>query len=228
MLAVCVLLLGLAGAGAQAPLSCLATVTANCHDGGLSSWTAGTCNSVFGGFKGNSNNLHRIILDDFSDSMKYLLMASHFNSDRLNRLGFSKYFMALSDKMWGRGKEVMKYVLKRGGKMGDGFQLPRKEHLPQNIGDFIFSSEMAALGESLDLMKTRADNVLTAYKHSLSTKQEPHSLDAETARMLEGLSEDYVGDIHDLATKLNTLGRMVKADNGDDAMALHLFDKMLQ
>jgi hypothetical protein len=46
--------------------------------------------------------------------------------------------------------------------------------------------------------------------------------------MLEELSKDYVSDIHDLATKLNTLGRMVKAGNGDDAMALHLFDRMLQ
>jgi hypothetical protein len=40
-------------------------------------------------------------------------------------MGFSKYFMALSDKMWARGKEIMKYVLKRGGKMGDGFQVTR-------------------------------------------------------------------------------------------------------
>ena len=44
--------------------------------------------------------------------------------------------------------------------------------------------------------------------------------------MLEELSEEYVEDIHDLATKLNTLGKMVKKEN-QNAMALHLFDRSL-
>jgi len=73
--------------------------------------------------QGNSNNLHRIIVDDFTDSMTYLLMASHFNTDVVNRAGFSKLFMDHSDKMWARGKDMMKYVLKRGGKMGTSFQV---------------------------------------------------------------------------------------------------------
>jgi len=34
------------------------------------------------------------------DSMTYLLMASHFNTDVVNRAGFSKLFMGHSDKMW--------------------------------------------------------------------------------------------------------------------------------
>ena len=38
-------------------------------------------------------------------------------------MGFSKYFMEQSDKMWGRGKDMIKYVLKRGGKMGSAFQV---------------------------------------------------------------------------------------------------------
>ena len=44
--------------------------------------------------------------------------------------------------------------------------------------------------------------------------------------MLEELSEEYSEDINSLATKLNTLGKMVKKD-AQNAMALHLFDKML-
>ena len=39
-------------------------------------------------------------------------------------MGFSKFFQEKSDGMWARGKEMMKYVLKRGGRMGTGFQLP--------------------------------------------------------------------------------------------------------
>ena len=37
-------------------------------------WVAGDCNSLHGGFRGNTDNLHRIIIDDFTDSMNYLLM----------------------------------------------------------------------------------------------------------------------------------------------------------
>ena len=94
---------------------------------------------MHGGFRGNTNNLHRIIVDDFTDSMNYLLMvgpaecvmmllicllqSTAFSTDRTNRMGFSKHFMEQSDKMWGRGKDLIKYVLKRGGKMGTGFQV---------------------------------------------------------------------------------------------------------
>merc|ERR1711913_250736 len=102
---------------------CFSHVTDNCDT--VSGWSTGSCNSVYGGFRGNSNNLHRIIVDDFTDSMTYLLMASHFNTDVVNRAGFSKLFMGHSD-------------------------------------------EMKALGTSLDLMKVRASDVFTAYKHSLS------------------------------------------------------------
>ena len=44
--------------------------------------------------------------------------------------------------------------------------------------------------------------------------------------MLEELSEEYAEDINSLSTKLNTLGKMVKGEN-QNAMALHLFDRML-
>ena len=49
---------------------------------------------------------------------------------------------------------------------------------------------------------------------------------SQTAHMLEELSEEYADDIHSLASKLNTLGKMVKKDNSN-AMALHLFDRTL-
>ena len=35
--------------------------------------------------------------------------------------------MEQSDKMWGRGKDMIKYVLKRGGKMGSAFQVEIKD-----------------------------------------------------------------------------------------------------
>jgi hypothetical protein len=38
-------------------------------------------------------------------------------------MGFHKFFMDKSDAMWAKGKAMMKYVLQRGGKMGNGFQV---------------------------------------------------------------------------------------------------------
>ena len=37
------------------------------------------------------------------------------------------------------------------------------------IGDFDYSNEMKALGVSLDLKKDRAKDIITAYRHSLSS-----------------------------------------------------------
>merc|ERR1739838_269810 len=102
--------------------ACYSHISDKCDAPG-DDWTSGTCNSVHGGFKANSDNLHRIIVDDFADSMNYLLMASSFSTDKVNRMGFSKFFMEKSDKMWSKGKDMIKYVLKRGGKMGTGFQI---------------------------------------------------------------------------------------------------------
>ena len=39
----------------------------------------------------------------------------------------------------------------------------------QHIGYFDYSNEMKALGVNLDLMKGRAQDVITSYRHSLSS-----------------------------------------------------------
>merc|ERR1711928_16087 len=181
-----IFVLALAASAANADeFTCFSHVESKCSEPG-EVWTAGGCSSVHGGFLGNSNNLHRIIVDDFTDSMSYLLMASSFSTDVTNKLGFSKYFMEKSDSMWARGKDMMKYVLKRGGKMGNGFQIPPAGTGNQIVGNVDYSNEMKALGTSLDLMKVRASDVFTAYKHSLSaTHSSTSSFDPETAHMLE-------------------------------------------
>merc|ERR1712055_505294 len=207
--------------------ACFSHIRDKCEAPG-DDWTVGECSFVFGGFKGNSNNLHRVIVDDFTDSITYLLMASSFDTDTVNRLGFSKFFMGQSDKMWKRGKDMMKNVLKRGGKMGTGFQIPPLGEGSPIAGGLDFSTEMKGLAVTLDLLKTRASDVYTAYRHSLAvtSKSSPPSFDPNTAHMLEELSEAYAEDINYVASKLNSLGKMVRKANSN-AMALHLFDKML-
>merc|ERR1712112_290649 len=82
-----------------------------------------------------------------------------------------------------------------GGKMGGSFQIPPAGTGNQIVGNVDYSNEMKALGTSLDLMKVRASDVFTAYKHSLSaTHSSTSSFDPETAHMLEELSEEYAED----------------------------------
>jgi len=208
--------------------ACYSHINDKCDSPG-DDWVSGSCNSVHGGFRGNSDNLHRIIVDDFTDSMNYLLMASSFSTDKVNRMGFSKFFMDKSDTMWKRGKDMIKYVLKRGGKMGTGFQIPPFGETNQRVGDYDYSNEMKGLGVTLDLLKERASDVIIAYRHSLSSGRDGGSspFDPATAHMLEELSEEYTEDINDAAKKLNILGKMVRKSNSN-ALALHLFDNNLK
>jgi len=217
------LVLVAAAAKANEDGACYSHLNEKCESPG-EDWAAGPCNSVHGGFRGNSDNLHRIIIDDFEDSMNYLIMSSTFSTDKTNRMGFSKYFMDQSDKMWARGKDMIKYVLQRGGRMGEGFQIPPFGINNKQIGDFDYSNEMKALGVSLDMKKDRAQDVITAYRHSLSSS--PEIFDPATAHKLEELSEEYSEEINEAAKKLNVLGGMVRNSNSN-AMALHLFDRTL-
>eukprot|EP00088_Acartia_fossae_P040464 TRINITY_DN4214_c0_g1_i1.p1 TRINITY_DN4214_c0_g1~~TRINITY_DN4214_c0_g1_i1.p1 ORF type:complete len:231 (+),score=69.04 TRINITY_DN4214_c0_g1_i1:15-707(+) len=220
----------LLAAAAAAQDVCYSHVESKCSEPG-ESWTEGQCTSVHGGFLGNTNNLHRIIVDDFTDSISYLLMASTFNTDKKNHLGFHKYFMDKSDKMWARGKGMMEYVLKRGGKMGNAFQIPPLNSA-NSLSDLDYSNEMKSLAVSVDLLKKRAEDSLHASMHAFrkSDKQADRSnfsFDPTTSHLLEELSEEYSNEIRETSEKLNTLGRMVKKDNSRN-MALHLFDQMLK
>jgi len=207
---------------------CFAHVESKCSEPG-ETWAMGGCSSIHGGYNGNANNLHRIIVDDFTDSMNYLLMASSFNTDVVNKMGFHKYFMEKSDSMWNRGKDMMKYVLKRGGAMGHGFQIPPIGS-SNSLSSLDFSNEMKSLGITLDSLKARAEDSRVAYMHS-QRRTDPTSSDSSfdptTSHLLEELTESYSGEIRETAEKLNTLGRMIKKDNSRN-MAIHLFDKMLE
>merc|ERR1711955_45699 len=143
------LILGLEGVNTNTARSCSEHVLDHCDDS-ISVWTGTTCNSKFGGFEGNSQNLHNIIRDDFSDSMTYLLMSSSFSTDEKNRMGFSKYFREYSDKMWSRGKDMMKYVLKRGGHLAPGFQVPLYSSDGQSSGgQTTFDTDIAHMLEEV-------------------------------------------------------------------------------
>merc|ERR1711909_213240 len=156
-----VLILGMTSARAEEG-ACSEHIKEKCEDTFLS-LTPASCNSKFGGFEGNAHNLHRVILDDFTDSITYLLMSSSFSTD---------------------AKDMMKYVLKRGGHMGTEFQIPPNGANSQSIGSMDCSTELQGLGLTLDLLKARASDLYVAYKHSLASNNSL-SFDPATAHMLE-------------------------------------------
>lgn len=59
-----------------------------------------------------------------NDITIYLLFqSSQFNTDQTNRLGSHKLYRDLSSKMWNNAKDLLKYILKRGGRVGQGTML---------------------------------------------------------------------------------------------------------
>merc|ERR1712098_332028 len=218
------LILGLAGVRTETTLPCSKHIQDHCDDSIDSVWTGTTCNSKFGGFEGVSSDLHKIIRDDFSDSMTWVIMSSSFSTDEKNRMGFSKYFREYSDKMWSRGKDMMKYVLKRGGHMGSDFQVPLYSGHGHDIASLDYSTEMKSLGVTLDLLKNRAKHLNDAHKLSLNSNSTSTSFDTDTSHMLEEVSESYIEDINDVARKLNTLAKIVQKSA---SMGLHMFYQSL-
>merc|ERR1711955_42760 len=110
-------------------------------------------------------------------------------------------------------------------------QVSRSPHLVRPTSAWVTMTTLMrkGLGVTPDLLKSRASDVITAYKHSLSSsknRDNPSPFDPAIAHMLGELSEEYTGEINEVAKKLNTLGKMVRKSNSN-AMALHLFDNTL-
>ena len=54
----------------------------------------------------------KTLTNQISYFFKFLfLQSSQFNTDKINRLGFHKFFRDFSDKMWNNGKTILKYIV---------------------------------------------------------------------------------------------------------------------
>ncbi len=202
--------------------SCEAHTGEVCNEPG-SEWRNGPCNAIHGGFKANSNNLHQLMADHFKDSFKFLLLGSHFNTDELNRMGMHSLLQGYSDKMWENGKSIMKYILQRGGRIGQQFSV-------RGI-DVETTGEVDALAKALDTMKRSAEGVIATYRHATSKTHRGGNgddpFDPAIAHFLEeNFLESYASDIRSLSGSLNSLAKMARVDKSK-AMALHLFDNGL-
>lgn len=235
--------------------TCDATVYDQCLTAG-SSWNGGSaCSAVYGGFRGNQNNLNLLMKNHLRDSFKFLIMGSNFNSDEVNRAGIPKLLQGYSDKMWEQGKSMLKYILKRGGKFSDSAN-SKMFYLDVPTGTETFS-EVSALGASLDIMKQQAEDAIVVYKHANNRNnhnngahgdvngnnanangnsanndkyfsgQHTNSYDPSISHFLEEkFIEEYTDNVRELAGYLNTLAKIVRNDNQRN-MGLHLFDQSL-
>ena len=92
--------------------------------------------------------------------------ASNFNTDEVNRVGLPKLLQGYSDGMWDKGKQLLKYILKRGGTFSD---LPNSKMFYLDVDEsFEGVSEVSALGSTLDIMKQQAEDANVVYKHAIN------------------------------------------------------------
>jgi len=190
-------------------------------------WKSPTeCSSVYGGFKANENNLHNMVMYHLEDSFKFLLMASHFNRDDVNRVGLHKTLMGYSDQLWDNAVKTIKYMTKRGGKF-DGSRIStftlkavQPNDFDENIG------EVEALAITLDVWKRQALDVNLRIKQAMHKHNETHWDPSIFGFFQDDFVDSYTQNIRDLAGHLNIIGRMAK-DDKTKKMGLHLFDNSL-
>jgi len=184
-------------------------------------WQSPTgCSSIYGGFKANENNLHNMVMYHLEDSFKFLLMASHFNRDDVNRMGLHKTLMGYSDQLWDNAVKTIKYITKRGGKFGVHGDLELKNVRPND-----FDGEVEALAITLDVWKRQALDVNMRIKQAMHKHNETH-WDPSIFGFFQEHVDSYTKNIRDLAGYLNIMGRMAK-DEKTRKMGLHLFDNSL-
>jgi len=187
------------------------------------------CSSIYGGFKANENNLHNMVMYHLEDSFKFLLMASHFNRDDVNRVGLHKTLMGYSDQLWANAVRMIKYTTKRGGKI-DASRL--SSFTLKSVQPNDFDGEVEALAITLDLWKRQALDVnlrikQAMHKHVDPSTQKPTHFDPSIFGFFQDdFVESYTQNIRDLAGYLNIMGKMAK-DEKTKKMGLHLFDTSL-
>jgi hypothetical protein len=95
--------------------------------------------------------------------LKVIIQGSYFSTDVVNRMGMHKMLTKHSNEMWKNGKDIMKYILERGGKMGTHFKA-------SNVQIDSVKGEVESMATALDVLKKQAENAINAHKHSMGKK----------------------------------------------------------
>lgn len=175
------------------------------------------CSASFSNFYKYTPQFQGLITEHISQSFIYSIMSSHFETDYENRLGFSKYLDGLSDNMWQKAINLIKYAGKRGTgvapiESSSGLSI---KNLNAGIKPW---SEVEALALALDHHQMLALKV-----HQLHGSVK----DAAFGDFLENqFVSEHVSRIRELSGHLTNLVPMVQEEVSKD-LALYLFDQSL-
>jgi len=179
------------------------------------------CRSTFGGFPQLEEKTQLLASKQIQASMQLLLIGCHFSEWNVDRKGFFKLFMDLSDAQFQDAVTLIQHMNKRGGRLIN-FTIPMPEEGYQ-LG------ELVALSKALDIEKglaSRTLNLAHAATHG-DVKTNQHT-DSEFSHFLaDQVSDKHSIRIKTLANHVNTLSHAVThtlAKTGDPAFVLHIYD----
>jgi len=186
---------------------------------GQDSYESSSCTSVFGNFEKHLGDVHGLINQHIKQSFQYSIMASHFETDYENRLGFGKYLDDIADSMWKDAIELVKYAGKRGASVSPLMEDSSTGLRITDLNDAIKPwTEVEALGLALD----RFHEVATKVHHIHSATKDTSFADFLENQFVGG----HVDRIRQLSGHLTNLVPMVQEVDGKD-LALYLFDQSL-
>lgn len=174
---------------------------------------------------GNSNSQHEqsahtIVNEHISQSFLYSIMAGHFATDAVNRLGFSKYMNDLADSMWTDSVKMVKYIGVLGGGMAP-LDDPAKQATTglrvtnAKVGPW---TEMEALATILD-----RHSILAKQVHDLHGKSENSAL---VGFLEKEFTDKHANKMREISGLLTSLGPILQ-ESGNKELILHLFDQKL-
>jgi len=190
----------------------------SCADG---TFGVGSCTTRFGSFPEMNWEAETLVEKHMKASIDYLFMGSRFNEWKVNRKGFSGYFNKLSDAKWEQTKDLLKYMISRGGELTSNFSV-----LVSNNRDDHVLDELPALGKALDTEKAITNNIQhLAHRASVHTTNHNYMDGAFYNFLSEDVAEHQIPRIQDLSRHVHTLSSAMKTTKDtDSAFVLYLYD----
>ncbi|KAK2712633.1 ferritin light chain-like [Artemia franciscana] len=178
----------------------------------------------------NLYHLQNLINEHLEHSLKFTMLASHFNKDIKNRNGFYKYFQGLSDEHWNDALELIDYVTLRGGHLNqitvqfkNGTRRTSDSLSLQNLRLQDERGEKHSLGHALDVTRDLITNI-----RQLIHKTAAHGTENEDAVLAhfleEKYTEKYVKKMRELSGFMTVLQSFTTEEEG---LALDLFDQYI-
>lgn len=178
------------------------------------------CDAKYGGFETLLADLQAFANAQIETSFEYLLMSTHFENFEANRPGFAGLYRKLSDRSWDNAIDILKFIVKRGGKMN--FNQPPR--IKRNTKDRLLElTELPSLARALDSEKKLAEEALRI--HTQSQHHAKH--DGSVAHYME---EKFFGPQADIVKELAGYTADMKSlvSDRDASISVFFFDDYLK